>query len=86
MTENVGSINSGTIEDTRIADANYLILNELTNDPGYDYQFYFENIPAIPSFGVRFEGYYNGNIAHEVYVRAWNFTDSQWDELPYNRL
>lgn len=74
---NTGSVNSGDLEDTFVDDSTYLELNEETGDPGFDYLFEFENVPS-KNVAVFVNGYYEGNVAHQKKISAFNFTTYQF--------
>lgn len=78
---NVGSINAGILANTYVEDNNYLVLNEVAAaNPGFDYRFDFNDVPTN-NIDACLAGYYQGNPAHNVKIRAWNFNTSVFDDL-----
>lgn len=79
---NTGSIDSGSLEDTKLDDGTFLILAEETGAPGFDYEFWFASVPdTAEDLKINVNGYYEGNPVHVVRIQAWNFNQSQWDNL-----
>ena len=78
---NTGAITAGSVEDTRADDGSDLILAELAGAPGFDYEFHWKNVPAGEIFGVRINGWYDGNLAHLVNVYQYNFVTPGWELL-----
>ena len=59
-------------------DNNWLGLNETTGTPGFSFTFKFAgSILAAENFGhtyqLRHRSWYDGNIAHDVFLRFYNF-------------
>ena len=81
----LGAISSGNIGETRAHDNNYLVLEEISGvypTGGFRYVFDFENIPGSVSYiRATMEGRYEGNIAHDVRVYAFNYTIASYVEL-----
>jgi len=75
-----GTINSGTIVNTYTENNTYLILNEIAGNPGFDFRFDFNDVPTS-NIDICLAGYYQGNPAHNVKIRAWNFNTSVFDDL-----
>lgn len=75
-----GAIESGAIEDTWSSNDTRLALTETTANPGFDYHFYFYDVPDT-AFAIRFNGYYAGNPAHKVKIQQWNFNTTSWTNL-----
>ena len=81
LVETVGSIYSGSLSDVQTDDSNYLILNEISANPAFDYTFVFTNIPASLN-EIRYAGYYEGNPGHKVEAMMWNYvTGPGWVDL-----
>jgi len=78
----IGNLDSGTLNDTRSDDGTPMVFEEVTGNPGFDFQFYFEGLPVVmTSWDIHLNGYYQGNPAHLVKIQKWNFTLSQWDDF-----
>lgn len=77
-----GSIAAGTVDNTRADDGNDLVLAE-TGLPAdaFDYEFHWLNVPANQVFGIRLNGWYDGNAAHIIKLYEWNFTTPGWDAV-----
>ena len=73
----IGGIDAGTLANTQAADQTYLRLSEVNEKPAFDHRFTF--IPGIVVTSLIMVGRYEGNVAHEVLVQAWN--GSGWDTL-----
>jgi len=71
-----GTITSGTVVNTRIVDGSYLVVNESGK---FDIQFTFslDHHPAQ----CLFEGRYEGNPAHVVWLYIWNYTTGLWERV-----
>jgi len=80
ITANTGSIVSGTIEDTWSDNGVKLQLSEVIGTPGFDYDFYFYDVPA-DAYSLTINGYYQGNAGHNVKIQQWNFTTEAWTNL-----
>ena len=78
---NIGSIAAGTIDSTRADDGVNLELNETVGAPAFNYEIHWKNVPANTEFGIRLNGYYDGNAAHIVKLYEWNFTTPGWDAV-----
>ena len=79
FTINTGAVVSGVIGDTYAQDGTDHVLDEVSGTPGFDYEYWFENIPAgVTSFRFYNYGYYLGNPAHVCLVQAWNYTTLAW--------
>jgi len=84
MLANIGSINSGILANVYAEDDVYLVLNEvLGSNPGFDYRFDFNDVPTH-NFDICLAGYYQGNPAHNVKIRVYNFNTSTFDNLTAN--
>lgn len=70
-----GTIESGTVTNTRVADGSYLIVGESGR---FDVRFAHTNFAGFPA-KIDFTGYYDGNPAHEIDLYLWDWTDSTWD-------
>lgn len=83
---NTGAVASGSVSDTWTDNAVRHVLNEVSGTPGFDYEYWFESIPAGVNYvRLRINGYYVGNPAHIVYVQVWDFLASTWvDEIIMN--
>lgn len=80
LTTNTGSVNSGTIGDTKHDDGNYLVLNEIKNStPGFDYEIWWESAPAATNYSLQVIGYYHGLPSHHVDIYVWDFTAGNWE-------
>lgn len=75
-----GAIESGLIEDTWSDNGTQLVLTEITANPGFDYHFYFRDVPDS-AYNLIFNGHYAGNPAHNVKIQQWNFNTSNWTDL-----
>ena len=84
LTETVGAIVSGTLADVYIdSDATELVLSETVGTPGFDYTFEFGIGTDVPStlLHLYVEGYYDGNVAHNVKLQQWNYDTSAWTDV-----
>lgn len=70
-----GTIESGTVTNTRTIDQTYLLVGESAPP---DIQFAFTNLTGNPT-EILWEGYYEGNPAHVWNLYFWNYPDGQWD-------
>lgn len=77
---NTGSI-VGSTDDTWVDDGAKLELNETVGGPAFDYELHFKNVPANQVFGIRMNGYYDGNLAHVKKLYEWNFDTVGWDAV-----
>lgn len=84
LTINTGSIVSGTVPDTYTQNNTRLVLAETTGTPGFSYDFTFENVPENGARSVNFEGYYSGNLVHNVKIQQYNYTTTNWVNLNSN--
>jgi hypothetical protein len=84
-TINVGSLNSGSLADTRATDTSYLIFDEAVGvypTGGFSIDFFFNDIPSnISTIYVDLVGYYAGNAAHNVKVQAYNYNNTTWENI-----
>lgn len=78
---NTGVAETGTYKSTWADDGTELVLTEVTGAPGFDYEFWFNGVQASLTRSVSIHGYYDGNPAHAVEVRQWNFTGSTWTDI-----
>ena len=76
-TLNTGTVSSGSLSDTETQNGTDYVLNEVAMTPGYDFEFDF----PVSGTGLSFHlfGFYDGNLAHNVDVNAWN--GSGWDNI-----
>lgn len=73
---------SGTVEDTWSYDASVLDIREVTGAPGFDFYFTFKNIPTdIQWLDVDIWGRYEGNPAHQIKIRVWDWVAGVWDNI-----
>ena len=79
FTINTGSVTSGTVADAYTINGTDHVLDEVSGTPGFDYEYWFENIPAAVTF-FRMVGYghYDGSPSHFPRAEAWNYTLSAW--------
>ena len=70
-----GTIESGSITNTWIADESYLLVGESGR---FDVQFAFTNITGFPA-QMSFAGYYQGNPSHNISYEQWDYTAGAWD-------
>jgi hypothetical protein len=68
------------LSDVYEDDANDLVLNEINNTPGYDFEFRWTGVPDVV-LQLTMLGYYNGNAAHNVKLYQWDYTDEEWDAV-----
>lgn len=80
ITVNTGSVVSGTIEDTWSDGGAKLQLAETVGTPGFDYDFYFYDVPA-DALSIVINGYYDGQPSHNIKIRQYNFTTTNWTDL-----
>lgn len=71
------TIVTGTVADTRTINQTYLQVEE---DEKFDIQFTFANITNNP-VKCSFNGRYEGNPAHNVFLYIWNYDTSAWDRV-----
>jgi hypothetical protein len=72
-----GTIESGTVTNTRTIDQTYLLVGESGQ---WKIDFTFTNVAGQPT-QIDWLGYYDGNPAHVIDLDMWNFTSSQWDTV-----
>ena len=70
-------------KDTYHDDANVVEVTELTQDPGFVVDFYFDKFVVTNDFAnflkLYFRGYYEGNPAHDVKIYVYNWFTELWD-------
>lgn len=82
LTIHAGSIAWGDLTRTHTDNGVKLGLNEVAEEPGFDYEFVFESIPGtVDNFRFKMNGYYDGNVAHVVKAYAYNYHFGSWSEL-----
>ena len=80
ITVNTGSISSGDIGDTQVDDDTYLIIAETTGNPGFSFDLTFSGV-AIAECKFVLHGYYQGNAAHNVKLRIYNYNTTLWEDV-----
>lgn len=80
---NTGNVGSGSLSDTYSQNGTYFEIDEVIGNPGFDIEFYFENLSAaMTSFDIHLDNsYYEGNPAHTKKARKWNFTTGLWEDF-----
>jgi hypothetical protein len=79
ITLNTGTLDSGTVDDTKAIDGVYYHVGEVTGSPGFEFEINF-TLAKDPG-RVEIVGRYEGNAAHIVLIYAWNYTLAQWDRF-----
>ena len=69
-----GTIESGSVTNTWAIDQSYLLVGESGQ---FDIQFAHSNVTDDP-IEVLWEGYYDGNPAHQIDHYLWNYTAGAW--------
>jgi len=72
-----GTITDGDVTSTYIVDQSYLTVNESGK---FDIQFSFTGLTNMPAQCL-FEGWYEGNPAHVVWLYIWDFNLSAWERV-----
>ena len=81
MTPVVGAISSGTVPDVYTDNGTRLVLTEVVSEnPAFDYHFVWTGAPTS-TVNIVWNGYYDGNAAHETEVQAYNYNTSTWVDL-----
>lgn len=75
-----GTLGSGGVSDTYQNDCQRLVINETTGSPCLELDFSFSDVPTSANT-IMFNGYYDGNAAHNVKVQMWNYATGVWDNL-----
>lgn len=78
--QTTGSVDSGSYTDTHTDNGTRHVINETTGTPGFDFDYTFEGVPA-GKMNVHLNGYYDGDVAHNVKIRAWDYNFSAWTNL-----
>jgi len=81
LTPNTGSVTSGTVESAWADDGNILELTEVSGTPAFSYDFSYTDVPDDRAESVQFIGRYDGNPAHIVWIRQYNFDSTNWEDL-----
>jgi hypothetical protein len=73
---------TGTVEDTWTENLTYLQIKEDGGAEGLVFSFTFLNIPDwVQWIDVDIIGRYEGNPAHVIKIRVWDFNLTQWDNI-----
>ena len=83
----VGTDVSSDQKDTYHDDANIVEVTELTQDPGFVVDFYFDKF-VVTNYLANFLkldilGYYEGNPAHDVKIYIYNWNTESWDSFAH---
>lgn len=79
----VGSIDSGTVDDTHSDNGVELVINETNGTPGFTFDLVFgeENSASTTTLDVNIYGYYDGNPAHNVKLQQYNYNTTSWTNV-----
>jgi N-acetylneuraminic acid mutarotase len=77
---NTGVISSGALSDTYADDTNELVLTELGQTPGFDYDFTFTGLPNT-NLVVNLAANYDGSGTHNVKLYIYNYDTPGWDAV-----
>ena len=78
----VGVLNGGNLASTYFVDDDWYNVSEENAIPGLDVRFNFTGIEGNVTCGcIEVFQTYTGHSQHEMYIQAWNFSDSSWDTL-----
>lgn len=77
-----GFVNYGSFVDLAFVDNLNQSIKEVVGVPGFDMRYNFTGIPEnISCINILIRAEYSGNLAHVVWVEAFNFSSGQWREL-----
>jgi len=80
ITANVGTVDSGAVSDLQDADQTYLVYNETTGTPAFDFELEFVSVPQVLET-ITIVGRYEGNPAHNVKLQMYNYNTAGWDNV-----
>lgn len=81
----IGSVATGGISDLLVIDSVVLEIDEVSNNPGFDFYFIFRNVPETRQPGVdiniKMNVRYNGNPNDGVVVQIRNHVTNTWESI-----
>ena len=80
MTVTDGSTESGVLRDTYSDDGVNLVVAETVGPPGFTYDFTFGEFEPVSTTNMylHLNGWYSGNLGHNVKLYQWNYNSSAW--------
>lgn len=77
----MGTQSSGDLDSLSMPDSDELIITGETGAPSFDINFTCNVSDVLPPLRINFEGRYDGNSAHEVELKVFNFTNGSFVDV-----
>lgn len=78
LTVVAGTLTTGTVTNLQARGGTTVVVTEVVATPGFTVEIAWTGV--VSPLGFILEGWYQGNVAHNVDLEAWNYTTSAWDK------